>query len=96
MRRARASTLRVYTDLIISTIVDEGLRPLRSCFGLYGLDNFYYRRLYVNKPKNAIVYTDLIISTIVDLTLPTARCCRLYGLDNFYYRRLYMLTGVMK
>ena len=36
--------MMVYTDLIISTIVDEGLRPLRSCFGLYGLDNFYYRR----------------------------------------------------
>ena len=34
---------KVYTDLIISTIVDASAPPpLRR--GLYGLDNFYYRR----------------------------------------------------
>ena len=34
----------VYTDLIISTIVDarEHIEHLEE--GLYGLDNFYYRR----------------------------------------------------
>ena len=33
---------------------------------LYGLDNFYYRRLVGLLFTFAYVYTDLIISTIVD------------------------------
>ena len=56
---------------------------------LYGLDNFYYRRLSNHIYSERVVYTDLIISTIVDLPcniLAMEEC--LYGLDNFYYRRL--------
>ena len=37
------NTLSVYTDLIISTIVDCLIVPLIGK-SLYGLDNFYYRR----------------------------------------------------
>ena len=56
---------RVYTDLIISTIVD-GLGYSLNGEGLYGLDNFYYRRYKTKDTQVKIVYTDLIISTIVD------------------------------
>ena len=58
--------LRVYTDLIISTIVDEVRNAVRER-SLYGLDNFYYRRLLCYPYHSPTVYTDLIISTIVDL-----------------------------
>ena len=37
-------------------------------FGLYGLDNFYYRRSKIQADLSCSVYTDLIISTIVDDT----------------------------
>ena len=40
---AKVKGLFVYTDLIISTIVDYSYLPKRYT-GLYGLDNFYYRR----------------------------------------------------
>ena len=40
---------------------------LAECFyGLYGLDNFYYRRYRRVDQDHLFVYTDLIISTIVD------------------------------
>ena len=36
----------VYTDLIISTIVDGYSLMLDDNTSLYGLDNFYYRRFF--------------------------------------------------
>ena len=58
-------------------------------FCLYGLDNFYYRRSYLDIFLNVKVYTDLIISTIVDQNAKDLAQYRLYGLDNFYYRRFH-------
>ena len=63
---------RVYTDLIISTIVDK-LRSIARSFGLYGLDNFYYRRYSDNEH---------------------GKLNSLYGLDNFYYRRCDLLPAI--
>ena len=57
--------LNVYTDLIISTIVDANVVKYVSK-RLYGLDNFYYRRYNTEGKGDIHVYTDLIISTIVD------------------------------
>ena len=59
------NVLLVYTDLIISTIVDFE-RSRHPQLGLYGLDNFYYRRSKIDHTVDEFVYTDLIISTIVD------------------------------
>ena len=43
---------------------------LAECFyGLYGLDNFYYRRSQWPYAARPLVYTDLIISTIVDKSI---------------------------
>ena len=56
----------VYTDLIISTIVDLLILICGKVQSLYGLDNFYYRRCGWYNSENKMVYTDLIISTIVD------------------------------
>ena len=79
----------VYTDLIISTIVDRKERA-QTTRGLYGLDNFYYRRsLLSHSPAVLRVYTDLIISTIVDFMWNAPHVYCLYGLDNFYYRRFF-------
>ena len=58
-----------------------------SGVGLYGLDNFYYRRFQGGASVGSGVYTDLIISTIVDVSMGAYRQICLYGLDNFYYRR---------
>ena len=65
MRCQRRAVCSVYTDLIISTIVD-GWSVIRESQGLYGLDNFYYRRFLLLLPYSSKVYKDLIISTIVD------------------------------
>ena len=60
----------VYTDLIISTIVDTYDEFFALAVGLYGLDNFYYRRSQTFQDGMFLVYTDLIISTIVDRKSP--------------------------
>ena len=57
--------IMVYTDLIISTIVDSWIDGNNN-YCLYGLDNFYYRRCERLHGDAVDVYTDLIISTIVD------------------------------
>ena len=69
MQRFYANKIIVYTDLIISTIVDSSLIGLYSTLSLYGLDNFYYRRYTTGRRDLDLVYTDLIISTIVDFPL---------------------------
>ena len=43
LARHRPESFNVYTDLIISTIVDS-IAFIRKMWSLYGLDNFYYRR----------------------------------------------------
>ena len=65
MRPDCAVLVKVYTDLIISTIVDLGRSSIYAK-RLYGLDNFYYRRFPIEQVFPPFVYTDLIISTIVD------------------------------
>ena len=62
--------------------------------GLYGLDNFYYRRSGVVDIVAIEVYTDLIISTIVDFFSELLPAACLYGLDNFYYRRCGWTSGI--
>ena len=82
----------VYTDLIISTIVDLlNLKNTTLCV---------YTDLIISTIVDlaceevgvGAVYTDLIISTIVDTNMGNKTLKRLYGLDNFYYRRFLLRT----